>query len=64
MEKYCGEIYEKNLNKTVEELIKEHGNTRGLAIYLAVHSVDILENGNWEDVEDFIYDELVDWVNE
>jgi peptide subunit release factor 1 (eRF1) len=45
MENYLGEIYEDNLKKTVEELIEECGTTRGLAIYLAVHSVEALENG-------------------
>ena len=64
MEKYCGEIYENNLKKTIEELIDEYGTTKGLAIYLAVRSVNELENGNWEDVESFIYDELVNWIDE
>lgn len=64
MERYPGEIYESNLKKTVDELIDEYGTTRGLAIYLAVRSVNELENGNWEDVENFIYDELVNWIDE
>ena len=64
MERYLGEIYENNLKKTVDELIEEYGTTRGLAIYLAVRSVNELENGNWEDVADFMYDELVNWIDE
>jgi hypothetical protein len=64
MENYSGEIYENNLKKTVEDLIEEYGTTRGLSIYLAVHSVEALENGNWEDVEDLIYDELINYIDE
>ena len=61
--KYDGEFedYEK---MEADDLIEEKGKTWGLATFFAVNAVNILENGNWEKLRDFIYEELVNHIDE
>lgn len=63
MNNYIGE-FEDFENKELNELIEDQGKTLGLATWFTVNAVNILENGNWETVRDFIYDELVNWIDE
>ena len=48
----------------LREMIEQYGKTLGLANYFTVNAVNILHDGNWETVRDFIYDELVNWIDE
>lgn len=63
MNNYIGE-FEDFENKELNELIEDQGKTLGLATWFTVNAVNILESGNWETVRDFIYDELVNWIDE
>ena len=60
---YDGE-FEDYEGMDVKKLITEKGRTKGLATYFAVNAVNILENGNWENLRDFIYDELANYTGE
>ena len=50
--------------KSLRYFIREFGKTEGLAAYMAMKAVEILENGNWEDVANEFYNVLVDYIDE
>lgn len=48
-------------------IIKKYGKIKGLASYIAVHAIMILDytmNGNWETVRDFVEETLKDYIDE
>ena len=48
----------------LEDIIEKQGKTKGLATFLAVGAVKMLEFNNWEYVRDFIYETLIDYIDE
>lgn len=60
---FLGDMYEFE-GRSKENLIEEYGKTTGLSIFLAIQTVKCLESGNWEDVSQVIYNELVNYIDE
>ena len=56
--------YDEVIEMERDDLIEEYGTTNGLAIYLAANAVKELEKGTYGDLVNFMYYELVDFIDE
>lgn len=56
--------YDEAIKMERDDLIEEYGTTNGLAIYLAVNALDTLHEKDFGALVNFMYNELVDFIDE